>query len=415
MYNPIEAKRRFVQGQIHKSFESSINVNDEVGIEKAHKDGDIHPKHPNWVWVSSAAGGKGDWRIAGARTHKKAGASSSSAKTSVDDEEYETLSSVYAAHTDWIDPKTKQEMQSQYQKRVKARYDELKKQKLASRNTEKAVDKVFSEMTIEQLKKELVGKIIKKESKTQGSQTFKVIDIVKYHPYSYSSETKNAIRCKDESGKIITIAPKILNDGKYYADAKYSVAEDNEIETKKPMDKRANKEIPFKDLESIVQVIDYAKTINADFKEIKSDWGGKKSKAFCLSYAGGLKLEIDFVNDSAYTYRFIGTSDNVLYEIHSAVETENTDWSKMLSPKIWAASVKSNLQKSITKHKELQKRYQTAFDRMDMSSDYNSRTSAEKKEIQRLENKMLAEKKEIQRLERENKRVDEILSLSNSN
>ena len=40
-------------------------------IEKAHKDGDIHPKHPNWVWVSSAAGGKGDWRTAGGRTHKK--------------------------------------------------------------------------------------------------------------------------------------------------------------------------------------------------------------------------------------------------------------------------------------------------------------------------------------------------------
>ena len=75
MINPIEAKKRMVQDRIAKSFESGINVSDEVEIEKAHKDGDIHPKHPNWVWVSSAAGGKGDWRIANGRTHKKAGAS----------------------------------------------------------------------------------------------------------------------------------------------------------------------------------------------------------------------------------------------------------------------------------------------------------------------------------------------------
>lgn len=40
-------------------------------LEKAHQDGDIHPKHPNWVWVSSAAGGKGDWRAMGGRAHKK--------------------------------------------------------------------------------------------------------------------------------------------------------------------------------------------------------------------------------------------------------------------------------------------------------------------------------------------------------
>lgn len=39
-------------------------------FEKAHKDGDIHP-NGKWVWVSSAAGGKGDWRTLNGRTHKK--------------------------------------------------------------------------------------------------------------------------------------------------------------------------------------------------------------------------------------------------------------------------------------------------------------------------------------------------------
>ena len=74
MYNPIEAKRRFVEAQIQKSFDSGINVADEIELEKAHKDGDHHPTKP-WVWVSSANGGKGDWRIEGGRSHKKAGAS----------------------------------------------------------------------------------------------------------------------------------------------------------------------------------------------------------------------------------------------------------------------------------------------------------------------------------------------------
>ena len=47
-------------------------------LEKAHKDGDHHPTKP-WVWVSSANGGKGDWRVEGGRSNKKAGASTTPA------------------------------------------------------------------------------------------------------------------------------------------------------------------------------------------------------------------------------------------------------------------------------------------------------------------------------------------------
>lgn len=39
-------------------------------FEKAHKDGDLHP-NGKWVWVSSANGGRGDWRTLNGRTHKK--------------------------------------------------------------------------------------------------------------------------------------------------------------------------------------------------------------------------------------------------------------------------------------------------------------------------------------------------------
>lgn len=45
-------------------------------FEKAkHQDGDMHP-NGKWVWVASAAGGKGDWRTIGGRAHKKSGGGS---------------------------------------------------------------------------------------------------------------------------------------------------------------------------------------------------------------------------------------------------------------------------------------------------------------------------------------------------
>ena len=68
MKNPILEKRKLVQDRIEKSFNSGINVPEEVEMEKAHQDGEIHP-NGKWVWVSSANGGKGDWRTRGGRTH----------------------------------------------------------------------------------------------------------------------------------------------------------------------------------------------------------------------------------------------------------------------------------------------------------------------------------------------------------
>lgn len=43
-------------------------------IEKAHQDGERHPKNPKLIWVSSAAGGKGDWRTDPNLRGKKANA-----------------------------------------------------------------------------------------------------------------------------------------------------------------------------------------------------------------------------------------------------------------------------------------------------------------------------------------------------
>ena len=62
----------------------SAGTIDEELFEKAkHQDGDMHP-NGKWVWVASANGGKGDWRTAGGRAHKKhqAGSSVTSENTS---------------------------------------------------------------------------------------------------------------------------------------------------------------------------------------------------------------------------------------------------------------------------------------------------------------------------------------------
>lgn len=81
MFNPIEMRRRMVQERIEKSFDNEI--------EKAHKDGDMHP-NGKWVWVSSAAGGKGDWRTINGRAYQKHNAAQGSASggNTPEDKEY---------------------------------------------------------------------------------------------------------------------------------------------------------------------------------------------------------------------------------------------------------------------------------------------------------------------------------------
>lgn len=48
----------------------AAGTEDILDFEKAHKDGDLHP-NGKYVWVSSANGGRGDWRTLNGRTHKK--------------------------------------------------------------------------------------------------------------------------------------------------------------------------------------------------------------------------------------------------------------------------------------------------------------------------------------------------------
>lgn len=60
----IKRRKEEVRNNILKSFGA------EDTFEKAHQDGDMHP-NGKWVWVSSANGGRGDWRALNGRSHKK--------------------------------------------------------------------------------------------------------------------------------------------------------------------------------------------------------------------------------------------------------------------------------------------------------------------------------------------------------
>lgn len=61
--NPILSHRKEVRNRILKGFVDN-------DIEKAHKDGDIHP-NGKWYWNADANGGKGDWRVIGGRIQKQ--------------------------------------------------------------------------------------------------------------------------------------------------------------------------------------------------------------------------------------------------------------------------------------------------------------------------------------------------------
>lgn len=62
--------------KVKKAIDDEMGISDAYrelfgdDLEKAHQDGDMHP-NGKWVWVSSANGGKGDWRTLNGRAHKK--------------------------------------------------------------------------------------------------------------------------------------------------------------------------------------------------------------------------------------------------------------------------------------------------------------------------------------------------------
>lgn len=139
-------------------------------------------------------------------------------------------------------------------------------------------------------------------------------------------------------------------------------------------------------------VIAYAKTLSDfTFNDEETGWD-KNGKAFSLTNKNGLKMIVDFANNSEYVYDFEDKDGNSLYSKPSTADTSETDWKVLLNPKTWADKRISELKSSISKYEGLAKRAKTQYDRYDRSSDYQKYLD-NKKSVQSLNNKLEKVKK----------------------
>jgi hypothetical protein len=214
---------------------------------------------------------------------------------------------------------------------------------------------------------------------------------------------KPSMQAKTKQAEREALEKQVAKYEKEHADVIKRVAEKKDNVASKDTksgDKSDKKkaDLPFTGLTKHSQVIDYAKTIDgADFEEINSGFRDRGSKAFRLNYSGGLKLDVDFPNNSEYVYAFKDKNGNSLYEVRSTKETDETDWSVMLNPRKWGDLVKSNISKHISKRKAEQTRYFNLYNRGGKSSYHD---------------KYLDAKYDIERLKRNLDKVDKVLQLS---
>ena len=86
-------------------------------------------------------------------------------------------------------------------------------------------------------------------------------------------------------------------------------------------------------LETISEVEDYAKSISGvTFKNVKSGWGDKDTKAFELTYPHGGKIQIDFSNNRDYVYELTDPNGKIIISTDITKEIGYTDWSIQLNP-----------------------------------------------------------------------------------
>lgn len=152
------------------------------------------------------------------------------------------------------------------------------------------------------------------------------------------------------------------------------------------------KSLPSTNLKKADDVISYAKTLSDfTFNDEETGWD-KNGKAFSLTNKNGLKMIVDFANNSEYIYDFEDKDGNRLYSKLSTANTSETDWKVLLNPKTWADKRISVLKSSISKYEGLTKRAKTQYDRYDRSSDYQKYLD-NKKYVQSLNNKLERVKK----------------------
>lgn len=193
-------------------------------MQKAHKDGDMHP-NGKWVWVSSANGGRGDWRTAGGRTHSK----SSSVKSS--DKEEETKSKLDDHAKNASDEALKKVIQSENAS------DELKaaaKKELKNREKESSSDSKKDEFEFKSRPGHKTGKFIQGDGYS--------VAYAKYRDNRYAVMTN--LNYEDKAGEEMIIGLKgDVSSLKEAKELSMKIAKD--LKDKKVLDTLRNMEKDF--------------------------------------------------------------------------------------------------------------------------------------------------------------------------
>ena len=141
-----------------------------------------------------------------------------------------------------------------------------------------------------------------------------------------------------------------------------------------PSKKKASKvDVPYENLKTINETIAYAKTLSDfTFKREKSDYISDGGKKFSITNKNGLKMTVDFVNDSEYVYNFKDKYGNILYHNSSTNYNSRTNWKDLFNPKTWSSERISALESNISKYEKASRSAKMRYDRSGKSSDYQT-------------------------------------------
>ncbi len=135
---------------------------------------------------------------------------------------------------------------------------------------------------------------------------------------------------------------------------------------------KTEKDVPYENLNTADEVITYAKTLSDfTFKDEESGLGKNGLKAFSLTNKNGLKIIVDFFNDSEYICDFEDKDGNSLYRMPSTRNNHETNWKDKLNPKTWSRKMISATESRISKYNANAKRAKNRYDHFGKSSDYN--------------------------------------------
>ena len=133
---------------------------------------------------------------------------------------------------------------------------------------------------------------------------------------------------------------------------------------------KTEKDVPYENLNTADEVITYAKTLS-DFTFKDEESGVKNGKAFSLTNKNGLKMIVDFVNNSEYVYDFEDKDGNILYRLMVTRINNETNWKDKLNPKTWSRQMISVTESRISKYKANAKRAKNRYEYYGKTSDYD--------------------------------------------